>query len=141
MKLGNTREEMQSNYKYYMEGARKVGKVFMWIFFVFGILLCKGTVSLLEYFVPISELMEKVLPVLIIALYALWGYIEGNIMYFTWTRFGNWCDAITSGEASAFEGILSLIIVPIMFPVAQFFGIYDYIKILIDGKRYGLKKK
>ncbi len=139
MKLGNTREEMQRNYASYLKGARKVGKVLMCIFLVVSIISIKYLFQVPEDYVYASTV--KTLIILFIILYPLCGYAEGHILYFAWKRIEEWCIAIAPDDEGFFSAILGIVTFPIMFSVGQFFGIYDWIKLHIDEKRYGLKMK
>ena len=118
MKLGDTRAEMQRNYTEFRKGSRKWGKVCVYIFLVISLLRFKGF--------------------LFSVIFALWGYAEGNILYFEWKRIDDWCVAMATDDN--FMGtVLSVIVVPIMFSIGALVGIYDWIKIHIDAKRYGLR--
>jgi len=139
MKLGNTREEMQRNYASYLKGARKVGKVLMYIFLVVSIISIKYLFQVPEDYVYASAV--KALIILFIILYPLCGYVEGHILYFAWKRIEEWCIAIAPDDEGFFSAILGIVTFPIMLSIGQFFGIYDWIKLHIDGKRHGLKMK
>ena len=128
MKLGNTREEMQRNYSGYLKGARKVGKICMWIWLIAAVLSIRSL-----------SIFPKVFIGLYILIAPFCGYAEGHILYFTWKRIEEWSIAIAPDDEGFFAAILGIIAFPIMFSVGQLFGIYDWVKIHIDGKRYGFK--
>ena len=145
LKLGSSREEMQENYVSLRKGSRKVGIVLMCIFLVTGIWSRELLLEIFGTFMPASAL--KVPNVVLIILYALLGYAEGHLVYFAWKRVEEWSCAI-SGEEDDGENLIGFVftiiyhlMLPIMFSIGLIFGIYDWIKLHIDGKIYGLKVK
>lgn len=138
MKLGHNREEMQRNYTSYLKGSRKVGKVLMYIFLVVSIISIKYLFQIPKDYANATAI--KALIILFIILYPLCGYAEGHILYFAWKRIEEWCIAIAPDDEGFFSAILGIVTFPIMFSVGQLFGIYDWIKLHTDAKKYRLKK-
>ena len=111
----------------------------MYIFLVVSIISIKYLFQVPDDYVHATVI--KALIILFIILYPLCGYAEGHILYFAWKRIEEWCIAIAPDDEGFFSAILGIVTFPIMLSVGQFFGIYDWIKLHIDGKRYGLKMK
>lgn len=146
MKLGDTREEMQQNYSERIKKARKVGKTLAIIGVVSSIISLFWLINLSKtnmlfgtqhlwfisfvFFCPIS------------------GYIAGHMYYYGFRRMASWLEDMEKGVGvlaffcvfGEFGALLAWVVCfSLFFSIGMYIGLYDWIKIHIDGKRYGLK--
>ena len=152
MKLGNTIEEMQRNYSETVKKSRKVGKILAIIGVVASVISLYHLVGMLKTDSGIG------IAHLILAFSVLFcpisGYIAGHMYYYGFRRMASWLEGLDGLDNDgtgclcvffAFGNFGTIIIyvlsISLFFAAGMYIGLYDWIKIHIDAKRYGLKVK
>ena len=143
---------MQKNYSETIRKSRKVGKVLAIIGAVSSIISLFQLIELLSTKAPIGA--EHLLLIGFVLFCPIGGYIAGHMYYYGFRRMASWLEGLDSGDSSgsgclcfllAFGGLGTLIAyvvcISLFFSIGMYVGLYDWIKIHIDGKRYGLKIK
>ncbi len=150
MKLGNTREEMQKNYSEAIRKSRKVGKIMAMIGGISSVISIFWLMDLLRTDAPFGN--EHLLFISFIFFCPIGGYIAGHMYYYGFRRMSSWLESISEGNVDgsgclcfllAFGGLGTMIAyiacISLFFSLGLYVGLYDWIKIHIDGKKYRLK--
>lgn len=152
MKLGETREEMQRNYSETIRKSRKVGKILAIIGVVSSVISLFHLIELLKTNTVIGA--EHLLLIFFVFFCPISGYVAGHMYYYGFRRMVSWLEVLSEGDSDGsgclfflitFGGIGTtiayLVCVSLFFSIGIFVGLHDWIKIHIDGKKYGLKEK